>query len=180
VRLFTALWPDPEVIEDLGSALRPLELPAGVRLVPPERWHLTLCFHGDCDESERERRVARLEHRVRDLTAPVLRLASAGVFRGVLWIGVEPAEDDDLRALRALVRAAGADPRGYRAHLTVARWSRGHPDTTALRRILRDYTGPWWRPREVTLVHSRLGPAGPTYTPLHRVPLTPEREIPER
>lgn len=181
MRLFTALWPAPEAIEDLAAAVAGLDPDrlAGVagglrefRFTPSERWHLTLRFHGD--EAEQRQITDRLDRRVRHLRAdpPRLRLAGAGSFRGVLWIGVEPAAEVDGEALRGLVRAADGDPRGFRAHLTIARWAGGHADRESLVGLLDGYTGPWWSAREVSVVASDLREGGPRYTTVHRAPVT--------
>jgi 2'-5' RNA ligase len=174
VRLFTALWLPPEAVGHLADTLAGISEVAAVtmpsfRWMPAKQWHLTLCFHGD--DADVDKLAGRLRRRARGRRAPLLRLASAGTFGGVLWVGVEPAGDDDRVALRALVKAAGRHPVGFRAHLTVARWSRGRPDRTTLTAPLADYCGPWWRPEDVVLVRSEQLPAGPRYTPMERVPL---------
>ncbi|GGM38414.1 RNA 2',3'-cyclic phosphodiesterase [Longimycelium tulufanense] len=179
MRLFTALWPPEDAVRDLTARLRAAlaQPPAGLRWVPVEKWHLTLCFHGECDDAERDRRADRLRRRGPKVLGPTLRFTGSGVFRGVLWVGVEPREEADVAALRQLAKVAGTDPGRYRPHLTVARWSRGRPDTTAIRELLADYTGPWWVADEVLLVRSELhGAQGSTYSRLERVPL--QRESP--
>jgi RNA 2',3'-cyclic 3'-phosphodiesterase len=169
-RLFTALALAEGVVADLAAAVAEVHdrLPEGVRWIPPERWHLTVKFHGEDDP---DRRAAKLRRRAGGLPAPTLRLGASGTFGGVLWVGVHPADEDSRRALRRLAQAAGNDPRKYRAHLTVARWSAGRPDRAALRALLAGYTGPWWRPADLVLVRSELRPGGPRYTDLARVPL---------
>ncbi|MCX2732945.1 RNA 2',3'-cyclic phosphodiesterase [Saccharopolyspora sp. NFXS83] len=171
-RLFTAVWPPREAIDHLLGVLDETGLEragAGLRrfrLVPSRQWHLTLCFHGPADPAAR---AALLDDRVPEATAPRLRLAGAGTFRGVLWAGVEPAADSDARALRALVLAAGGDPDGFRAHLTLARWNAGRPDRRALLARLGDCAGPWWDASEVALVRSDQEPAGSVYRTVHSV-----------
>ncbi|SHF35429.1 RNA 2',3'-cyclic phosphodiesterase [Streptoalloteichus hindustanus] len=173
MRLFTAVWPPASAVEDLAAALRPVTdaPPEGLRWTPAPRWHLTLCFHGECDEAARDKQVERLRRRAPKASAPTVRFAGSGVFRGVLWVGVEPREDGDAWALSGLAKAAGCNPRGFRAHLTVARWWGSRPDVLPARDLLASYTGPWWSPRELLLVRSDLGRGGSTYTPLARVPL---------
>jgi 2'-5' RNA ligase len=178
--VFTALWPPREAIDDLGAAIDRLRAQPdlvseasvslrGFRFIPPERWHVTLCFHGETDFAEQDRLSARLDRRVPKLAAaPRLRLTGAGVFRGVLWVGVEPDQDDDV-ALRALVRAAGADPNGFHGHLTVARWARGSPDRAVLRALLADYAGPRWTADSVALVRSELEKGARKYRTVHTV-----------
>ena len=179
MRLFTALWPSGAAIRHLASDVdaialdRLAEATEGLhkfRFIPPARWHLTLCFHGDDADPDElgdrlERRVARLGLE----QAPSTRLASAGTFRGVLWIG---AEDADHSAMCALVRAAGGDPHDYRGHLTVARWARGRPRGALLPGLFDGYAGPWWSAAEVCLVSSDQGEGGPVYRTVRSVPVT--------
>lgn len=183
MRLFTALWPSTHAVRHLSEQLRALspgqvtEATAGLRkfrFVPPERWHLTLCFHGDgADEDQLGRRldnrIARFVRKSPD--PPRLRLAGAGVFRTVLWVGVEAAEDTDAAALRGLARAAGADPHSFRAHVTVARWSEGRPDRALLHGFFDRYAGPWWSVGEIALVRSDQGKGAHTYSTVHRAAL---------
>ncbi|MCP2256908.1 2'-5' RNA ligase [Streptoalloteichus tenebrarius] len=173
MRLFTAVWPPESAVEDLASALRPVmaDPPEGLRWTPPDRWHLTLCFHGESDEAARDKQVDRLRRRAPKAQAPTVRFAGSGVFRGVLWVGVEPRDERDAWLLSGLAKVAGCNPHGFRAHLTVARWWGARPDLLAARDLLSSYAGPWWSPREVLLVRSDLGRSGSTYTPLARVPL---------
>jgi len=169
-RLFTALALPEDVVAHLDGAVAGVRdrLPRGVRWIPPERWHLTVKFHGEDDP---ERRAAKLRRRAGGLPAPTLRLAGAGTFGGVLWVGARPADEDSRRALRAVARAAGNDPRAFKPHLTVARWSTGRPDRSALVALLADYVGPWWTPGELVLVESELRPDAPRYTDRDRVRL---------
>ncbi|MEU6270141.1 RNA 2',3'-cyclic phosphodiesterase [Saccharopolyspora shandongensis] len=186
MRLFTALWPSDEAVRHLAAAVDRLhpdqvaEATAGLRkfrFTPSSRWHLTLRFHGD--DADEQRVTDRLDQRVAELletdpVSPRLRLAGAGTFRGVLWVGVEPETGSDDAALHELVRAAGGDPRGYTAHLTIARWPAGRADRELLPGLLAGYTGPWWRPRELTVVRSDLQEGGREYRTVHRVAVTRE------
>ncbi|WP_243793107.1 RNA 2',3'-cyclic phosphodiesterase [Saccharopolyspora gloriosae] len=172
-RLFTAVWPPREAVEHLAGVLDEVRLERigsqlrGFRLMPTRQWHLTLCFHGPADPADS---AARLDRQVPAAgAAPRLRLAGAGMFRGVLWAGVEFAAEPDGRTLRALVRAAGGDADGFRAHLTLARWNAGGLDRRTLPRQLHGYAGPWWNATEVALVRSDQEPAGPVYRTVHSV-----------
>lgn len=179
MRLFTGLWPSREAVRDLSGALDRLPAAevraasAGLRgfgFVPSERWHLTLCFHGD--GADPDQLGDRLERRVREAAPepPRMRLAGSGTFASVLWLGAEPAADRDERALRELVRAAGGEPDEHLAHVTVARWRRGRA-RSGLARLLGDYAGPWWDVGEVVLVRSDQRAGGPAYATVRRVPL---------
>lgn len=185
MRLFAALYPPPEAVTHLAAAVAEAErtlladpVSGGVvRLVPAERWHLTVAFYGEDDP---DRRAEKLTRRAGKLLvhAPSLRCAGAGTFGGVLWVGVRVADGRHGAALRALARAAGVDPRQFRPHITVARWSKGRPDRRALTAPFADYLGPWWRPAELLLMRSELGAGAPRYTVLHRVTLPPVADDP--
>lgn len=183
MRLFTAVWPSAAAIEHLAEHVERIrsapELAAvtrdarGFRFIPPRLWHLTLCFHGDADQqwlSDRlDRRTARLIRKDSDFAAPRMRIRGAGVFRGVLWVGVEPADEAADAVLRTLVRAAGANPNAYRGHVTVARWSAGRPQRAGLIGLFEDYTGPWWHADAVALVASELHEGQRVYRTVHSV-----------
>ncbi|MBV9313324.1 MAG: 2'-5' RNA ligase family protein [Pseudonocardia sp.] len=168
-RLFTALWPPQPAIAELRAALEQEHRwpPRGWRPVPPERWHVTLCFHGEADPDELAR---QLDVGVGGARAPWLRLAGAVSFPRVLAAGVSTSSRADAAALAALVRASGADPDGYRAHATVARSGRW-ADAPSAEGPLMGFLGSWWRPQEVCLVRSDLGSAGRRYVVIHRVAL---------
>lgn len=130
MRCFVALWPSAELREALAQTVRPL-VPDGCRRVPPENYHLTLCFLGDVPDG----RIPALAEVV--TATPVepfaFELAAAGAFAraAVAWVG--PAEPcANLIALQrdvaARVTAAGFDfdARDFRPHVTVARRCRGH------------------------------------------------------
>ena len=167
MRLFSALWPSEQAIAHLRRATQRVELPAGVRWVPAERWHLTLAFYGN--DASLPERTGYLDERMAGLAAPVLRLAGAGTFPGVLWVGAQPVAPADREALRRLALAAGAG-RKFRPHVTVARWRLDHPGA-ALTDQLAAYRGPTWTAGEVSLVHSTPGSKGPDYATVHRVRL---------
>lgn len=181
MRLFTALWPVEDALRHLDRAVRAVDqedLAAATgglrkfRFISPDRWHLTLCFHGD--DADLQATTEQVESRVAALpgvSAPRLRLSGAGTFRGVLWIGVQPAEEADETALRQLVGAAGGDARGYEAHLTIARWLGGRLDRARLTGLFADYAGPWWEPEHLSVMSSELRRGGPIYRTVHRVAL---------
>lgn len=174
MRLFTALWLPREAVDHLDGVLERIRAqvgptPPSFRWIPAQRWHLTLSFHGD--DADPDKLAARLRRRAHGLAAPQLRLASSGTFSGALWVGVEPAGNADRVALRDLAKSAATDPSDFRAHLTVARWSRGRPDRAALTAPLTDYCGPWWKPEDIALVRSELPPTEPRYVTMERVAL---------
>jgi 2'-5' RNA ligase len=162
VRTFTALVPDAAAIEHLAAALAAID---GPQWIDRDKWHITLCFHGDGDDPAA--RAAWLRERAAGLRPIRLRLASAGAFGDVLWIGVE--SDDALAASAAAVRghAPGhAERHGFTPHLTVAR-SRKSLDVIPL----LGYKGPWWTSSELVLFRSERTPEGYRYSALDAVVL---------
>lgn len=168
MRLFSALLPPRAVTDDLAAWLadHAAGLPAELRWTPVDRWHVTLGFFGDDDDPHR--RSAWLRGRAAGRPAPRLRLAGGGTFPGVLWVGVSTPDE---RRLTQLAKAAGAGRRGYRPHLTLARWRSGDPDRSVLAAALAGYAGPWFTPDAVALLRSEPGPGGPAYTTVDRLPL---------
>lgn len=156
-------------------AERPTDI-TPVRWTSSDRWHITLGFFGDDDDPDR--RAKWLRRRVAGRPAPTLRLADAGTFPGVLWVGARTEGDADARRLAGLAQAAGAgrqdDRRRFHPHLTLARWRSGGPDgpdREALIALFVGYTGLWFTPTEVRLMRSELGSGAPTYTTVESLPL---------
>lgn len=170
MRVFAALVPPPDVVDDLDDFLGPRRQSGGIpplRWAAPEQFHITLAFAGQAraaDVDEAQEAVAAACRR----RAPLdLGLTGAGAFPGpgharALWLGVDAAPADELEALangvRTAARGAGVAVEGgpFRAHLTVARLGRP-ADATKWLRVLDTYRSPLWRAEEVTLFASYLG-----------------------
>lgn len=176
-RLFSAVELPDFVAADLETRLSKVREDAGaLKWVSADSWHITLGFYGNREHADR--RGTWLRRRATGLAAPRIRLASAGGFPGVLWIGVDSATERHGRALFAVAAAAkaddGVDELEFHPHVTVARWRRG-PDRNPLAEraalALGDYTGPWWVPRDLVLFSSQLKPDGPIYSAVERIPL---------
>jgi len=179
VRIFVALFPPPSVIADLQSLVARLNVgkaaAAGrdVRLDSPERWHVTLAFLGEIDESG----VAAAETALsavagewpREHAGPApLQVADGGRFGSgpstVLWVGLH----GDLGRLTDLagqvnheliqVGLPSGDGKPFRPHLTLARCGNrlSADEITADLAELHQYTGPSWRVDELVLVRSHL------------------------
>ncbi|AEI12464.1 2'-5' RNA ligase family protein [Cellulomonas gilvus] len=147
MRVFTALWPPPHVLDHLDLALagvrgRPASAGGELRWSARETWHLTTAFYGSVPDGLADAAgspsgrpadapgglVDTLARALVGLAPYDLRLRGAGVFaRRTVWIGV----GGDVERHRELTRAcvdAGADVAAppdtrvrERAHLTVAR-----------------------------------------------------------
>ena len=179
MRLFVGITPPAEVRAHAAEALG--EPAPGLRWAPSQRWHVTLAFLGEVDPDRLPDLADRLDAVAAD-HAPLegVRLAGAGTFRGVLWLGVEPTErhspaDRLARAVQRGMRSAGiaVERRPWRAHLTIARW-RPSTDRDAIAQQaahgLGGYVGPEFDVHEIHLVHSITGP-DPSHSDIHVAPL---------
>lgn len=189
MRLFVGITPSAEALAHAAGAVdRRVAHAAGavdriasttpdMRWVAGERWHVTLAFLGEVNPDRVPALIGRIDE-VAAAHAPLegLRLEGAGTFRGVLWLGITPAErhsaaDRLARAVQREMRDAGipVERRPWRAHLTIARW-RPSPDRDAeVRRAAKDlasYAGPAFDVHQIHLVHSVTGPS-PSHRDLH-------------
>lgn len=156
-----------------------------LRWVKPEQLHITLVFLGEVDE-------ARADAVIEAYGAPAavapfdLAFRGVGVFpeRGApraVWIGIAEGESElsglqRLLAARALELGVVLDSRPFRPHLTLGRWKASRPSDRH-RLLGRGPSGTIARVHVTcaTLYRSHLSSAGPAYTPLSHVTLTPPR-----
>ncbi|MET9341680.1 RNA 2',3'-cyclic phosphodiesterase [Nonomuraea sp. NPDC003804] len=178
MRLFAAIIPPPEILDEVAAALASVAgLVEGVRFPDRATWHLTLAFYGDVPERvlpDLEERLARAAAR-----HPVKRVAftGAGAFaKRVLWLGLT---GDPLVRLAASASAAGrragavqTDDKPFRPHLTVGR-TRHPTDLRPLVEALSSFAGSSWSADAVDLVRSHLG-ASVRYESLGRWALAPD------
>ena len=168
MRLFVALVPPPDILDELEEAVRPhLATVPGLRWVRRELLHVTLTFLGEVDDRTLDRLLPRLERAVGRHEQMTLSLAGAGAFPGggaharVLWTGLFGDRRSVVR-LAASTTAAGRRAgtlqdkhRGFRPHLTLAR-SRQPVDVRPLLEALSAFAGAPWTARSVQLVRSHL------------------------
>lgn len=180
VRAFVALELEPALQRAMGelqARLRPRL--GGIRLVRPEGIHLTLRFLGQAAPSQ----IATLRGSLAEAAAacpPVeARVAGLGTFPEhgrprVLWLGLEvPPEVGRLQqACEAAARQAGfeAEPRPFRAHLTLGRWREEGGLGAGLELPPIDL-GPA-RLSTLVLFRSELQPGGSRYSALARFGLS--------
>jgi RNA 2',3'-cyclic 3'-phosphodiesterase len=173
VRLFAALDVPEQVRVELARWARDAVGEVdGVRLLPPESLHVTLCFLGWREASDAER-IGRL---VAACAAPVPDLSLGGaawlpprrprVLAADVVEGGGALADLQARLSSRLATEAGYEPerRPYRPHATVAR-TRGSagrpPDLAPL--PAAEFAG-----SAVTLYRSHLGHEGARYEPVSR------------
>jgi 2'-5' RNA ligase len=199
MRLFVAAYPPPEAIEDLAALVRELAIgqarPEGesLRLVPPQRWHLTLAFLGEiADERlpDVHTALAAAASRWPDKrSAPSVWLGGGGRFgRGrftTVWTGVRgdtAVLTDVVTDVRQQLRIARLpfDAKAYRPHVTLARPADRLPDADVAADLdrLDHHQGPRWTVEAIELVRSNPGPQI-TYERLATWPLVaPTRPTP--
>lgn len=185
VRLFVALVPPPDVLEDLEGFLGPRrEAEPGWRWTVPDQWHVTLAFMAKVADRHLDDLVDRLGRAAARRTPFDVEVTGGGAFPGparakVVFAGLEVTDRLELDRLATGARTAAArtgvevDGGRFRPHVTLARV--GRPlDVTRWLRLLEAYRGPQWRAVEVVLVESHLGegPRGrPRYDVLETFPL---------
>jgi 2'-5' RNA ligase len=114
MRLFVALVPPADALDELAAAVDALRATPGLRWTRPEQWHVTLAFLAEVDERTREALTPRLERVAHRHAPPTLALAGGGRFgRQVLWTRVDGDRAAAAQARRCrpgrrpAVRAAG-------------------------------------------------------------------------
>jgi 2'-5' RNA ligase len=170
-RLFVAVWPPAEVVELIAALSRPTVI--GLRWTRQDQWHVTLRFLGA----------------VADPPAVVEALASVAAAQSPVELSVGPAVGrfghrvlhvpvEGLADLASAVTAATAhvgkppEDRPFSGHLTLARV--GKEARVNLRAIEGETISARWPVSELTLVESKLSPAGARYQIVERFPLTSE------
>ena len=169
MRMFVALVPPPQALDDLAAFLEPRwEAETEFRWTTPEQWHLTLCFLPSVADRHVDDLCERLGRAAVRRTPLDLRLGGGGCFPSparakVLFAGVESnGADEELRRMatgaRAAAGKAGTEVKGgrFHPHVTLARLGRPVEATRWLR-ILDSYRGPGWCTEQLTLIASHLG-----------------------
>lgn len=183
MRMFTAVLPPQDVLDDLAEFLGPRQEGGELRWTRPEGWHLTLAFMADVPDRAVDDLHERLTRAGRRRTPFTIRLAGGGAFPNparakVLYAAVagEPQDVEELRRLATGARAAAnkagapADGATFRPHLTLARMRRPVEATRWLR-VLSTYESRPFEVAELALVESHLG-QGPGNRPRYDVAAT--------
>jgi len=176
-RMFVAVVPPEDVVEDLEEFLAPRRDAAPFRWTSSEQFHLTLAFAAHVPDRSYDDLVARLERAAHKRGPMQARIAGGGAFPNVgrarvLFAGVETDAEELSRTAtgaRAALSKAGAEVDGqrFKPHLTLARIKRP-VEATKFVRLLDAYSGPTWTIDAIALVVSYLG-EGPRRRPRHEV-----------
>lgn len=171
-----------EILSGVADAKR--EELAGARWVRPENLHLTLKFIGEYREDDLGRLSQEIRAAAERCPSFTAALGGCGAFPSrrkarVIWVGLSEGADEAghvARKLDARLEKVGIkrEPRPFRGHLTLARLKRPGDCTEGLEGIeamLEELEKIPFVIGEVTLYRSILGPQGPKYTVLERIPL---------
>lgn len=166
-RLFLAVHPPVAQLVELQDFLDDVGFAgAGLKLVTPDKWHITLSFMPGVQLAQAEALHDALIPLAANTRPLDLRLEGAGFFPPTAsstptWIGVR-GDLDSLSTLALGCRSAGRrsgtrveSSKKFRPHLTLARHSpSGHPEVWLQR--LDQFRGIPWTVTELLLVESTL------------------------
>ncbi len=189
MRLFVAVGVRLDIAGQLSEWQQQLaRIPAQVRWVPPEQYHLTVKFIGEIAEA----RWAEIRNRLDQAAAetPAFALSISGLsrleVRGLVRIIMAEVVSPDQRLNRLHRRIdqefAGLgiplDTRPLRPHLTLGRVRSNHSLNKLLRRLERFAAGRIaplgpWPVGEVSLMQSTPSAQGVVYRSLHHAALQP-------
>jgi 2'-5' RNA ligase len=169
LRLFFALWPDPQTRCSLAALAERVAVETGGRATTPDNVHLTLAFLGAQPRDSAAGLVARAG--AIDASPFVLTLDHIGCWRknAVAWLGaseIPPALASLRKSLLASLAPLHIDDEGrpFAVHVTLAR-----KVTTLLRRRLPAPIV--WPVDALVLVASDTASDGPVYRVLAGLPL---------
>lgn len=169
-RLFVAVWPPADVVGLVAALARPTVI--GVRWTREDQWHVTLRFLGSVTDPPA---VSQALAVVAASQPPVEAVVGPAVGRfghRVLHVPVE-----GLAGIASAVVSATAhlgkppEDRPFSGHLTLARVAKD--GRVNLRALEGEPVGARWLVSELTLVESKLSPAGARYQVVETFPLTP-------
>jgi 2'-5' RNA ligase len=190
VRLFVGVEVGPalasaasSIVSELRTRVDRLAPQARVTWVSTERFHLTLRFIGQVDESKRQA-IEQVLQPPSEVPSFELTVAQVSTFppRGrprVIWVGLTQGRDGMLALERDISsRLSQADvprdERAYRPHLTLGRVrDAANLQSRDLCKGLTDIVLGTVRVEASTLFESRQSPKGPEYVALQRTPLRP-------
>ena len=180
MRMFVALVPPDDVLEDLDEFLAVRRDAGDFRWTDVSQLHVTLAFLGSVPDRALDDLVERLGRAARRRTAVTTRVAGGGAFphsnrARVLWAGLDLDEGGRTEVgrmstgARAAASRAGiaVDGQRFRPHLTVARMRRP-AEVGRWVGLLDSYRGPEWTTHAWSLIASHLG-EGPRRRPRYEL-----------
>jgi 2'-5' RNA ligase len=180
MRAFVALPLPKELHAKVRELQERIEMTdADIKFVGADELHYNLKFLGEITAEQVERVKAVLDEVVSQFEAFTLHAAGFGAFPStqyarVVWIGAT-AGSQELKAMAELLDLKLSEigfkkeERAFEPHLTVGRVrsARNKPELLILLRELQNADMGSFEARRVILFESKLGPEGPTYSPIH-------------
>lgn len=165
-RLFVALWPTPDVIEQLRGLDRPRV--EGLRWTTEDQWHVTLQFLGEADQDAVADRLTSARWTARPLE---MKLGPEVTLLGREIVCL-PASAPGLEKLARQVSEITGVRRTnkFKGHLTLARARNKVPKAT-LESLKGTRFEAGWTADKVALVRSSLNPGGARYETVAESPL---------
>ncbi|MEX0737496.1 MAG: RNA 2',3'-cyclic phosphodiesterase [Bacteroidota bacterium] len=184
IRCFIALPLPSEIqrgISQVQEKLRASE--ATVRWEPSGKFHITMKFLGDKEESQLSSLTSSLSASVQEIQSFALSFRHVGGFPThdkprIVWIGTDipPVLATLHRHIEEVCLACGVekDDRAFHPHATMGRVKGGH-NIHRLTEILKSITFEplQFRCTEIRIMRSELFPAGSHYTLMNAIPLQP-------
>ena len=157
-RLFAALWPSSEVVEELKQLERPNI--DGLRWTTEDQWHVTLQFLGEGDPNAMAAKLAGARWTTRPLD---VRLGPEVTLLGKEIVCL-PASAPGLEKLARQVSEVTGVRRTnrFKGHLTLAR-ARNKVRKATLEGLKGTQFEASWTAEQVALVRSTLNPGGARY-----------------
>jgi 2'-5' RNA ligase len=165
MRLFVAVRPPPDVIDEL-AALERQRIPGG-RWTAPEHWHVTLRFFGEVDDPSPIATALRNA----DLRATTVSFGPKAKRLGhLLWFPVSGLDQMASEVVEA-TRSFGKPPerRRFRGHITMLRQRSSATGTDIAWGATLSAS---WTVRDVELIRSHLGGGPARYETLERFALS--------
>ena len=165
-RLFVALWPTSDVIEQL----RQLDRPSidGLRWTTEDQWHVTLQFLGEADQDAIADRLTSARWTTRPLEmklGPEVTLLGREI---VCLPAAAPGLDKLARQVSDVTGVRRTNK--FKGHLTLAR-ARNKVPKAALEALKGTRFEAGWTADKVALVRSALTPGGARYQTVEESPL---------
>ncbi len=160
---------------------------SSLKMVAPDKLHITLKFLGDTDVSLNERIIEIMEDIVNDKTPFEIELRGAGAFPSdkyikVVWVGVDSKgrlEAISERLNSELKSLGFKSEKGFRGHLTLARVKNAR-DKKKISRFIkanRDTIIMNFEVKNIELMKSTLTPTGPIYEIVRSITLASGDEV---
>lgn len=177
VRCFVNIETGEKQKERIGELVEELEkIPADIKFVKPENFHLTPRFLGNISEEELEKAKKGLEKAAKQSSPFELNLKGTGVFPNrnyikVIWVGAEKCRElvDLKKRVDDCIKVGKKDDREFVPHVTIGRMKSGKNKDKVLEKLdeYEDFDFGAVEIDKINIKKSKLKPEGPEYSVLY-------------